>query len=139
VHALAFGQYNKSFKPAKTPFDWLSRDETQVALYINDPLCGFPCSVGFYRDLFKGLRAIHKSQSIDAIPKSLPIFVFGGSVDPVGNMSLSPTALIEAYKKHGIQDLEFIVYPEGRHEMLNELNREEVIENLYNWLQARIQ
>lgn len=138
VYSLADGPYNKAFKPNRTQFDWLSRDNAEVDAYVSDPLCGFPCSVAFYRDLARGLRSIHAKEAMDRIPKNLPLFVFAGSADPVGEMGKSPTKLVETYKQLGIKDLEFILYPEGRHEMLNEVNREEVTQNLLSWVNRHL-
>jgi alpha-beta hydrolase superfamily lysophospholipase len=132
--SLADGAYNKPFKPNRTPFDWLSRDEQEVDKYVNDPLCGFLCSSGFYRDLVKLLYNIHRQDALARIKLSLPVYVFSGSADPVGEMSKSPTALVEAYRKLGINDCEFVLYPGARHETLNETNREEVMDNLLSWI-----
>jgi len=132
--SLADGAYNKPFKPNRTAFDWLSRDEEEVDKYVNDPLCGFLCSSGFYRDLVKLLYNIHRSDALARIKRSLPVYVFSGSVDPVGEMSKSPTTLVDAYRKLGIDDCEFVLYPGARHETLNETNREEVMDNLLSWI-----
>jgi alpha-beta hydrolase superfamily lysophospholipase len=138
LHALADGSYNTPFKPNRTEFDWISRDEAEVDAYIADPLCGFRCSAAFYRDLTRVLATIHRADEMARIPTALPIFVFAGSADPVGNMGLSPAALVEAYRTLGIRDLEFVLYPQGRHEMLNETNRDEVSAKLVAWLERRI-
>ena len=134
ARALADGSYNKHFKPNRTPFDWLSRDEKEVEKYAEDPLCGFLCSTGFYRDLAKGLYHIHQSGVMAKINRALPVYVFCGSADPVGNMGASPTALVKAYRNLGINDLEFVLYPGARHETLNETNRKEVVDNLLSWI-----
>ena len=126
--------YNKPFKPSKTAFDWLSRDSAEVNAYVNDPLCGTHCSIGFYKDMLKGLIHIHRDESFQSIPKDLPIYVFSGSADPVGEMGKSTTTLVDIYGKKGILDLEYILYPDARHELLNETNREEVMVNLLSWL-----
>jgi len=131
---LADGAYNKPFKPNRTAFDWLSRDEEEVDKYVNDPLCGFLCSSGFYRDLVKLLYNIHRSDALARINRSLPVYVFSGSADPVGEMSKSPTTLVNEYRKLGIDDCEFVLYPGARHETLNETNREEVMDNLLSWI-----
>jgi len=136
--ALSMGSYNKPFKPNRTAVDWLSRDEKEVDAYVEDPLCGFPCSAGFYRDLIRAFSAIHRKEAIAGIDKKLPIYIFCGSADPVGDMGASPTALVNAYRREGINDLEFVVYPEARHEPHNETNREEVTEDLLNWLLRRL-
>ncbi|MDR0636568.1 MAG: lysophospholipase [Treponema sp.] len=134
AQAIANGPYSRSFKPTRTAFDWLSRDEKEVDAYISDPLCGKLCSSVFYRDLLSLLNKIHKPEALAAIKRELPIYIFGGSKDPVGDMSNSPTALVNAYRSIGIQDLEFVLYPDARHETLNETNREEVTENLLTWI-----
>jgi alpha-beta hydrolase superfamily lysophospholipase len=134
AHAMGDGQYNKPFKPNRTAFDWLSRDDEEVDKYINDPLCGFLCSSGFYRDLTKILYNIHHNDAMARIKQNLPVYVFSGSADPVGNMSAGPTALVNAYRNLGINDLEFVLYPGARHETLNETNREEVMDNLLSWI-----
>ncbi len=138
VFSLAEGPYNKPFRPNRTSFDWLSRDEAAVDACAADPRCGFECSVAFYRDLTAGLREIHREESLRRIPKNLPILIFSGSADPVGEMGSSPTALVEAYRRQGIEDLDFILYPEARHETLNETNREEVMDNLLSWIEAHV-
>jgi alpha-beta hydrolase superfamily lysophospholipase len=134
AHALADGAYNKPFRPNRTTHDWLSRDNEEVDAYVKDPLCGIPCSSGFYRDLTALLALIHRPERIDRINRRLPIYIFSGSADPVGDMGASPTALVGVYRAMGIRDLEFVLYPDARHETLNETNREEVTENLVVWM-----
>lgn len=138
VWSLADGPYNKAFAPNRTPFDWLSRDEAEVDAYVADPLCGVPCSVGFYRDLTRGLSSIHRKEAMARIPKELPVFVFAGSADPVGSMGASPSRLVEDYRALGLRDLEFVLYPEARHETLNETNRDEVSAAVLEWIRKRL-
>ena len=132
--ALADGPYNKAFKPNRTEFDWLSRDEKEVDFYVADTLCGFLCSVGFYRDMARALKRIHLPEEMGKIRKELPIYVFSGSADPVGDMGESPASLIVAYRHLGINDLETVLYPDARYETLNETNRDEVTGSLSSWL-----
>jgi alpha-beta hydrolase superfamily lysophospholipase len=134
AHAIADGPFNIPFKPNRTPFDWLSRDEREVDAYQADPMSGMLCSAGFYRDMSLLLSRIHKPETMQRIRRDLPIYVFSGSADPVGDMGKSPTALVDAYRSLGITDLEFVIYPDARHETLNETNREEVIGNLLAWI-----
>lgn len=131
--SLADGGANAAFRPARTDFDWLSRDEARVDAYIADPLCGFPCSAAFYRDLAAGLRRIHSPEAVAQIPVDLPVYVFCGDADPIGHQGKSPAALVELYRRHGLKDLEFVLYPEARHETLQETNREEVVGALIDW------
>jgi alpha-beta hydrolase superfamily lysophospholipase len=137
AHVLADGAYNQPFKPGRTPFDWLSRDGAEVDAYIADPLCGRPSSVGFYRDMVRAFTKIHKPGAMKNIPRKLPVYVFSGSADPVGNMGQSPTDLVNAYRVLGMTELEFVLYPDARHETLNETNRDEVTINLISWLERR--
>jgi alpha-beta hydrolase superfamily lysophospholipase len=137
ARAVADGPYNKPFRPNRTPFDWLSRDEKEVDAYIQDSCSGNLCSTGFYRDLVRGLVTIHRKEAIEKIRVDLPVYVFSGSADPVGDMGASPTALVNAYRAMGLRDLEFVLYPDARHETLNETNREEVTENLISWILRR--
>ena len=136
--SIGDGAYNKPFKPNRTVFDWLSRDEKEVDKFIEDPLCGFLCSSGFYRDLVKLLYNIHRADALARINRSLPVYVFSGSADPVGEMGKGPTLLVDAYRNHGMEDFEFVLYPGARHETLNETNREEVEENLLSWVNKHI-
>ncbi|MCL2066377.1 MAG: lysophospholipase [Treponema sp.] len=135
--AMADGSYNNSFKPNRTEFDWLSRDEKEVDAYVRDPLCGFLCSSGFYRDLARGLFRIHQPRALAGINPNLPVYIFSGNADPVGDMGASPTALVNAYRSLGLCDLEFVLYPGARHEPFNEINREEVTDNLLSWILKR--
>jgi alpha-beta hydrolase superfamily lysophospholipase len=136
--AIVDGPYNKPFRPNRTPYDWLSRDNEEVDKFAADPLCGNPCSTGFYRDLVALLEFIHRPEQMERIDRRLPIYVFSGSADPVGDMGTSPTALVDVYRTMGIDNLEFVLYPDARHEPLNETNREEVTENLLAWILKRI-
>ena len=132
--AAADGPYNKPFRPNRTNFDWLSRDDAEVDAYVSDPFCGMLCSVGFYRDMAMALKRIHRPEEMGKIRKEIPIFIFSGSADPVGDMGESPAALAVAYRHLKINDLETVLYPDARHEPLHETNRDEVTESLLSWL-----
>jgi len=134
ARAAADGPYDRPFRPTRTAFDWISRDEAEVDAYVNDPLCGYLCSTGFYRDLALGLSQIHQPEAMARIRRDLPIYIFCGSADPVGEMGTSPTALVNVYRSLGVKDLEFVLYPGARHETLNETNRDEVMSNLLSWI-----
>jgi alpha-beta hydrolase superfamily lysophospholipase len=134
ARAVADGPYNKPFRPNRTSFDWLSRDEQEVDAYVNDPSGGNLCSTGFYRDMIRGLNRIHTAEAMQKIDPAMPVYIFSGSADPVGEMGASPTALVNAYRSLGMKDLEFVLYPDARHETLNETNRDEVTGNLLAWI-----
>lgn len=135
---LSDGQYIKPFKPNRTKFDWLSRDTTEVDTYIADSLCGFPCSTAFYRDMFSLLLHIQSNKRIAAIRKDLPVLVFSGDHDPVGDMGKSPERLVRDWRKAGLLDIEFVLYPNSRHETLNELNKDEVMLSLLSFIKKKI-
>jgi alpha-beta hydrolase superfamily lysophospholipase len=132
---LSFGNYNKRFKPNRTSFDWLSRDPAEVDKYLADPYCGDVFSAGFYHDFLKGLITIGKDENVARVPKDLPIYLFSGDQDPVGAQGKGVIKLKEAYHKQGLTDLTLKLYPGGRHEMLNELNRDQVMQDLLDWIE----
>jgi len=129
---MIFGEYNKPFKPARTDFDWLSRDPAEVDKYIADPLCGFPFTVQLAVDLLDALAPLTGEAMIARIPKALPIYIFSGSRDPVG---ASLQGLIDGYRRAGLRTAAKI-YPDARHETLNETNRDEVTADLIAWIKS---
>lgn len=134
---MSFGSYNKAFKPNRTEFDWLSRDNAEVDKYIADPLCGFQSTFGLFRDLLGGLAWIHSPATMASVPKTLPLYMFAGEMDPVGAASGTFDWLFERYRRLGIADLTKKLYPLARHETLNDTCRDEVISDLISWLKAR--
>lgn len=133
---LSFGSYNNSFKPNRTASDWLSRDNKQVDKYIDDPFCGTVFTAGFFYDFLGGIKSIADDKEIKNVPKDLPIYIFSGDKDPVGKNGKGVLKLVKTYKEHGIKDLTHKLYKNGRHEMLNETNKEEVIVDVIRWLKA---
>lgn len=131
---LSFGSYNRAFPDNRTKFDWLSRDEKLVDRYIEDPYCGGIFTSSFFYDFLRGLKMITRRKNLEAVPKNLPIYIFSGSMDPVGGFGKGVEKLKEMYQTHGLKEVSLVLYPEGRHEMLNEINRDEVIEDIVRWL-----
>ncbi|MGV8057502.1 MAG: alpha/beta hydrolase [Smithellaceae bacterium] len=134
LNTLSFGSFNRQFQPARTDFDWLSRDAKEVDKYIADPFCGGIFPATFFFDLLKFVRQLHKPDQLRKIPKDLPLYFFSGGKDPVGANTAGVKKLIQIYQKLGIEDLQFKFYEDGRHEMLNEINRETVIADVIKWL-----
>jgi alpha-beta hydrolase superfamily lysophospholipase len=122
--------FNAGFAPSVTPYDWLSRDAAEVAKYMADPWCGF--SPDFPVEELATLTGPPSS----AVPSSLPILIMNGSVDPVGGEA-GGMALAAAYRDVGVRDVTFCCYPEARHEVFNETNRDEVTADLLAWIEAR--
>lgn len=138
INALSFGSNNAHFKNPRTNFDWLSRDEANVDRYINDKWCGFPCTIGFFYDMFNGLSTIHTKKNMARIPQTLPIHIICGDEDPVGTYGRTVKALYAIYQQNGIKQVDLKMYEGGRHELLNEINRTEVEEDLLNWIKKRL-
>lgn len=135
---LSFGNFNNNFKPNRTNFDWLSRDEKEVDKYINDPYCGAVFTSSFFYDFLRGLKAIHQQNNLNNIPKKLPVYIFAGDKDPVGDKGKGIINLYNLYKELNVKDVSYKLYKDGRHEMLNEVNKDEVIEDVLKWLNSHI-
>ncbi len=131
---LAFEAWNKTFKPNRTQSDWLSRDEAEVDKYLADPLCGFDASNGLWRDLIEGIRAGGDDRELAKIRKELPIHLQAGGQDPCSDKGRAVERVAERMRKGGITDLTFVVHPDNRHESLNELNRDKVMQDFVSWL-----
>ncbi|MDK8189039.1 alpha/beta fold hydrolase [Paenibacillus sp. UMB7766-LJ446] len=138
LNALVFGGFNRSFRPATTPFDWLSRDSEEVKRFIDDPLCGAVCSAGFFRDFFKLLLDIHLPSNMKRIPKDKSVYLFSGEQDPVGLHGKGVLNLVSQYRELQLEDVEYRLYPGGRHEMLHETNRTEVAQHVVEWLERHM-
>ncbi len=122
----------------RTPFDWLSRDEKEVDAYIADPLCGFTVNDASRASMFAAGAGAVDPQALARIRKDLPFYIFAGDKDPI-NADLSRLwPLVERYQAAGITDIETDFYSGGRHEMLNETNRNEVVANLRSWIERVI-
>ncbi|WLH25195.1 alpha/beta hydrolase [Pseudomonas sp. FP215] len=133
IDFLSFGSFNKAFKPNRTAFDWLSRDPVEVDKYINDPLCGFRCTNQLWIDLLGGLQQISKVSNLAQIDPGLPILVMGGDCDPVSEGKRLKN-LAHALREAGCQHVQLTLYPQARHEVFNETNRDEVTADLLAWL-----
>ncbi len=135
--AAGLNVMNAGFEPARTDVDWLSRDEAQVDLYVADPLCGFDLEPASLGSLFGGGDLGRSDARLRHVDRHLPIYVISGEFDPVVGPEQSFTrALIASYEAAGLQNITHRVYPGGRHEMFNEINRDEVEGELMEWLDA---
>lgn len=138
IDKLGFSAYNKPFAPNRTSSDWLSRDDAEVDKFIADPDCGFPFTASGYRDLFRGLIRLNDTSEMRNIPKDLPLLLFSGDHDPVGGMGEGVRKVAEEFRQAGLWDVTLTLYEGGRHEMFNELNRDEVYAALAAWLDRRL-
>jgi alpha-beta hydrolase superfamily lysophospholipase len=137
LHRLGFADFNRRFKPNRTESDWLSRDETEVDRYIADPLCGGPFSCRLWQDFLAGLWELGSDAALNRIPSGLPVLISGGSADPVGG-DKGMTKLLLHYAQTGHGRVKIKIYPDGRHEMLNDINRDEVTGDWLDWISSTV-
>lgn len=138
VQALSFKTYNKIFAPNRTGFDWLSVNEENVDSYISHPLCGGNPSIGLFREMLGGMHFIAQEENLKQMDKSTPILFISGGMDPVGDLGKGVQLACESFRKAGVRDVSLILYPELRHEILNETERVRVYEDVSRWLASRI-
>lgn len=138
INQVAFSASNKPFAPARTPFDWLNRVDAEVDKYIADPYCGFVFTASGYRDLFRGLDRLNRLDDLKRMPKELPVLFFSGGNDPVGSMGTGVNRVADQFRDAGMKNVTVRLYEGGRHEMFNEMNREEVYRDLTEWLSAHL-
>ena len=135
---ISFAGYNQRFPESEGKNAWLTRDSEIAQKYAVDPMCNFVPKTMFYYDMFTGMHSIHKKKAMKAIPRSFPVFMIVGGDDPVGGYAKTVEKLYEIYKNNGMSDVELKVYPGGRHELLNETNKEEVMNDVLAWIDARM-
>lgn len=138
LDSLAFGSYLSKIENPRTKFDWLSRDAEQVDKYIADPLCGFVGKIGLYRDMMQGIKFITDKKNIAQMSKEKPVYFMSGDGDPVGDYGKGVERAYKAFCDAGLHDVFMRLYPGGRHEMLNETNKEQVYQDILNWLNEKI-
>ena len=138
VDKLAFGAYNKRFAPNRTGFDWLSLNQDNVDRYIADPLCGGNASIGLFREMLWGLSFIAKPENLKKMNLNTPVLFISGEMDPVGDCGKGVKRAYESFRKAGVREVSLKLYPELRHEILNETCRETVYEDIYRWLAAKV-
>lgn len=138
LDSLAFGSYLSKIENPRTKFDWLSRDAEQVDKYIADPLCGFVGKIGLYRDMMQGIKFITDKKNIAQMNKEKPVYFMSGDGDPVGDYGKGVERAYKAFCDAGLHDVFMRLYPGGRHEMLNETNKEQVYQDILNWLNEKI-
>lgn len=138
LNDIAFGSYNKKIKLKHTDFDWLSRDEKNVQKYIDDPLCGFVAKCSLYRDMMEGIKFISSKENAAKMNKNTPVYFMSGAADPVGDYGKGVEKAYKMFCNVGMKDVTIRLYPEGRHEMLNEINRADVYRDILNWLNEKL-
>ena len=138
LNFLTFGDFNKKIKNRKTNKDWLTRDNSIVNQYINDPYCMQVFSSQFFADLADGVLRVNNVERIKKMDKSKPILLLSGSMDPVGGYGKGTQSVYKKFQKAGLNCVDMKLFDEGRHEMINEINKQEVYEYIFEWLSKNI-
>jgi len=136
LQKLMFGSYNKGIQKPQSPNAWLCRDTDVVNAYDSDPLCGFAATAGLYRDMMEGIAFIQKPEHIAAMDKSLPVLFIAGDRDPVSNYGKGVETCAKAFRSAGMEQVTVKLYPEDRHDVLNELDKLTVWTDLTNWIES---
>ena len=134
---LSFEAWNSKFKPNRTKSDWLSRDENEVDLYVNDPYCGFEVSISMWREVLDGIFYAGNKKNIQKLPKELPVHIVGGSEDPCTQNGGDMKKLATKLQNSGLSDVTCKILESTRHESLNEINRDQTTKQFIKWLEER--
>lgn len=134
LNVCAFGTYNKRIETVRTAFDWLTRDEEIVDRYVADPLCGFTFTVNGFQTLFELIDRLYKKENLAKIPVDLPVLVVSGEADPVGDYGKGVQKAAESLRLTGLKNVRTKLYEQDRHEILNELDRAAVMQDIYDWI-----
>ena len=138
LESISFAGYNSGFDSVRTAFDWLSKDQATVDAYMADPYCGFPFTAGGYRDMFRGLKNLYP-KNLAGMVREVPVYLFSGASDPVGNRGQGVKITAGELRDAGVTDVTVKLYEGGRHEMLNEVERRQVLADLIAWLDSHVQ
>jgi len=134
---LSFEAWNSKFKPNRTKSDWLSQDENEVNLYVNDPYCGFEVSISMWREILDGVFYAGNKKNLQKLPKDLPVHIIGGAEDPCTLNGSDMEKLAIKLKNIGLSDVTCNILEGTRHESLNEINRDQTTEQFIKWLKER--
>jgi len=134
LNRMAFSGYTKRIPNAPTKMEWLTRDEDIVLKYVSDPLCGFPFTNSAFREMFRGMLFIADPDNLKSMPADLPVLFVSGAEDPVGAYGRDVRKVADQFRTAGMQDVTSILYPDDRHEVLNEKNRKTVFTDLFSWM-----
>lgn len=134
VDRLMSKDNNKAFAPARTPFDWLSRDTAEVDKYMADLRCGLLFTARGYYDMFTGLKNLSRLHRLAALPGNLPVLFISGDADPIGTQGKGVNTVAQQFRDAGVRDVTVRLYPGARHELFNETNRDEITAELIDWL-----
>lgn len=138
IDKLAFGSYNKKIRSPRTKWDWLSRDEEKVDQYKADAMCGFIFTLNGFSALFELIYRVYDKEKLAQIPAELPVLMLEGDADPVGGYGSAARRAYESLAEAGIRKIELKMYAGSRHELLNETNRNEVMQDVCSWIESAV-
>lgn len=139
VNKAAFGSYNRKIKNPTGEWDWVTTDPDSLREYMEDPLCGFVPTAGLFRDMFTGIKYISSPRNIARVNRELPIFLISGAEDPVGDYGKGVVKAYNGYIEAGLADVTLKMYPGARHELVGDLQKKTVFEDVLSWLQKHMQ
>lgn len=134
IYNMSFKSYGKNFKDG----NWLTRDEKIWQEYNQDEFCGNICSANFYYSMFKNLKKVYKKENLEQISKEQPILIVSGDKDPVGQNGVLVEKLKNLYDSVGVKNVKLKLFEDGRHEILNETNKQEVWQLVLDFLNANL-
>lgn len=138
IEKASFGAYDKPIRAKGEPGNWLSRNEECIRKYADDPLCTFTFTANGYKALFRLIYNLYDTERLKKMPKKLPVLFVSGEEDPVGNYGRDVRKVFRSFQDIGMERVQMKLYPRDRHEILNELDREEVYGDIYRWILGRI-
>ncbi len=138
LHNMFFGPFNRKISSPRTPSDWICSDPAVVDAYTADPLCSFCETVGLERDMLQGIQMNQKKENLANMSKKLPVLFIAGTQDPVGSYGKGVRKSAEAFRKAGMLDVETILYANSRHEILNDVEKDQVYADIHNWIEKKI-
>lgn len=138
INNMLFGAYLEKIENPKTKSDWITRDDEIVQQYVNDKYCQFVFTLNGFENLLKIISLSNDAATFAGTPKDMPVYIFSGSMDPVGGYGMGIMQVFDEYKKAGCTDVTVKIYDGGRHEMLNEINRSEVYDNVKDWVISKL-
>ncbi len=138
INMVAFGSYNKRIPKARSRFDWITRDAGILDEYVADPDCGFTFTVNGFKCLFKLLWKLTDDENVEQMPVELPVLMLSGAEDPVGGYGIQVSQVYESYVKLGMKDVKMQLYHDDRHELLNELDRDQVYQDIFEWVEKHL-
>lgn len=138
INSMAFGTYCKRIPFPETPYDWITRDKQIVSAYAADPKCTFVFTVSAFHELMCMTREVNRPAWAESLDKNMPVALFSGDADPVGNYGGGVRKVCNMLRRAGMKDVCIHLYPDMRHEVLNEVGRGEVYQDILSWCDEKV-